>query len=244
VWFRPNCLGSYRGICEQTKTILGDEFASPISLRPRLLDVFFGPMAKALSIIYQTIKEEGDEAQQLADFWSFLDQWDDVQFDDQSLGNHWTPDNIAVVMFLASDALRTWYTFMRVNHLGEDKDRVVELAHLAASFVVLASKFDRALDQVSATVISLVTGATLADHIDTFIEEFWTTLMTSLEEEMEKGSRPKLLSVITKFGQAMMPFAYPSAFKKTPTASSASNSRDQGRRAASTSSAKMWSGEE
>lgn len=77
VWFRPNCLGSYNGLtCGLNWSELTEE--SAIDLEPRLMDIYFGPMAKALSIIYKTIKEREEDTEpdveQLADFWTFLEE--------------------------------------------------------------------------------------------------------------------------------------------------------------------------
>jgi len=250
VWFRPNCLGSYNDTCWQKQMNLWDADMVIDHLGPQHLEVFLGPMAKALSIIYKTIQDRGGNEEQLNDFWVFLEKL----FDIVGCDFPWVPDNFAAVLFLASKSFRLWFLNMTADNLKGSGEKVDELARTAALLVVLASKFDRLLDQVSTTIIQLVTDARLADHSKTFIKEFWATLMASLELAMESSRRPKLLTAVTKFGQAMMPFAYPPpvTIKKrtgtpstsTGTASTSASSEGQGRRAASTSNAKMWSGEE
>ena len=82
----------------------------------------------------------------------------------------WEPDNLAVVLFLASESFRLWFLNMKADNLKGSGDNVSELARTAALLVVLASKFDRQLDQVSTSIIDLVTDARLADHTKIFIK--------------------------------------------------------------------------
>ena len=89
----------------------------------------------------------------------------------------WVPDNFAAVLFLASKSFRLWFLNMTADNLKGSGEKVDELARTAALLVVLASKFDRLLDHVSATIIDLVTDARLADHSKTFIKVLLLTFI-------------------------------------------------------------------
>ena len=96
VWFRPNCLGSYNDLCWQ-KLINVSEYSSYIDhFGPLHLEIFVGPMAKALSIIYKTIQDRGGNEEQLNDFWVFSETLSDIGM--HSVHNHCTC--MIVVIFL------------------------------------------------------------------------------------------------------------------------------------------------
>ena len=95
----------------------------------------------------------------------------------------WEPDNLAVVLFLASESFRLWFLNMKADNLKGSGDNVSELARTAALLVVLASKFDRQLDQVSTTIIDLVTDARLADHTKIFIKVNSTYLVHKTQKQ-------------------------------------------------------------